>query len=46
MPFPCRLMQRAISSSLLASNAILHQESLQQRTLLTVDPKGVLSMLA
>ncbi|HIK19105.1 MAG TPA: oleate hydratase [Leptolyngbyaceae cyanobacterium M33_DOE_097] len=46
MPFPCGLMERAISSGLLASNAILHQEGLQRRTLLTVRPVGMLSFLA
>jgi isorenieratene synthase len=38
-------MERAISSGLLASNAILNQEGLQRRTLLTVKPKGMLSLL-
>jgi isorenieratene synthase len=38
-------MERAVSSGLLASNAILHQEGLQRRTLLTVQPKGMLSIL-
>lgn len=45
MPFPCGLMERAISSGLLASNAILSQENLQRRPLLTVRPEGMLSML-
>ncbi|EKQ69107.1 hypothetical protein OsccyDRAFT_1718 [Leptolyngbyaceae cyanobacterium JSC-12] len=45
MPFPCGLMERAVSSGLLASNAILEQEGLQRRTLLTVKPKGMLSIL-
>ena len=44
MPFPCGLMERAVSSGFLAANAILHQEGLQRRTLYTVHPKGVLSM--
>ncbi|WP_421655787.1 FAD-dependent oxidoreductase [Leptothermofonsia sp. ETS-13] len=44
MPFPCGLMERAISSGLLASNAILHAEGLQRRTLLTVNPQGMLSI--
>lgn len=44
MPFPCGLMERAVSSGLLAANAILHQEGLQRRTLLTVMPEGVLSV--
>jgi isorenieratene synthase len=42
MPFPCGLMERAVSSGLLAANAILAQEGLQQRSLLTVMPEGVL----
>lgn len=46
MPFPCGLMERAVSSGLLASNAILQQEGLQRRPLLTVQPKGMLSVLA
>lgn len=45
MPFPCGLMERAVSSGLLASNTILQQEGLQRRTLLTVKPKGMLSIL-
>ncbi len=42
MPFPCGLMERAVSSGLLAANAICHQEGLQRRDLLTVMPEGVL----
>lgn len=45
MPFPCGLMERAVSSGLLASNAILHREGLQRRSLLTVQPEGMLSVL-
>jgi isorenieratene synthase len=45
MPFPSGLMERAISSGLLASNAILQREGLQRRTLLTVRPEGMLSFL-
>ncbi|MBF2079737.1 MAG: FAD-dependent oxidoreductase, partial [Synechococcales cyanobacterium T60_A2020_003] len=45
MPFPCGLMERAISSGLLAANTILEQEGLQRRPLLTVRPQGVLSTL-
>lgn len=45
MPFPCGLMERAISSGLLASNAILQAEGVQRRPLLTVRPQGVLSVL-
>ena len=44
MPFPCGLMERAISSGLLAANAILQQEGLQRRTLLSVNPQGVLQI--
>lgn len=43
MPFPCGLMERAISSGLLAANAICHQEGLQRRELLTVMPEGLLT---
>ncbi|MEC4812007.1 MAG: FAD-dependent oxidoreductase [Scytonema sp. PMC 1069.18] len=42
MPFPCGLMERAVSSGLLAANEILHREGLQRRTLLTVNPEGLL----
>jgi carotenoid phi-ring synthase / carotenoid chi-ring synthase len=45
MPFPCGLMERAVSSGLLASNAIFEQEGIQRRTLLTVRPEGLLSIL-
>lgn len=45
MPFPCGLMERAVSSGLLASNAIFEKEGIQRRTLLTVKPKGMLSIL-
>ncbi|MGA7935021.1 MAG: FAD-dependent oxidoreductase [Kovacikia sp.] len=45
MPFPCGLMERAVSSGLLASNAILQQEGLHRRPLLTVRPEGMLSFL-
>jgi carotenoid phi-ring synthase / carotenoid chi-ring synthase len=44
MPFPCGLMERAISSGFLAANAICQQEGLQRRTLLTVNPQGVLQI--
>lgn len=46
MPFPCGLMERAVSSGLLASNAILQSEGLQRRPLLTVNPEGMLSAIA
>lgn len=41
MPFPCGLMERAVSSGLLAANEILHREGLQRRSLLTVNPEGM-----
>jgi carotenoid phi-ring synthase / carotenoid chi-ring synthase len=44
MPFPCGLMERAISSGFLAANAICQQEGLQRRTLFTVNPQGVLQI--
>jgi isorenieratene synthase len=44
MPFPCGLMERAISSGLLAANAILYREGLQRRDLLSVNPAGLLSI--
>lgn len=44
MPFPCGLMERAVSSGLLAANEILHREGLQRRTLLTVNPEGILKI--
>ncbi|MEA5553227.1 FAD-dependent oxidoreductase [Anabaena cylindrica UHCC 0172] len=44
MPFPCGLMERAVSSGLLAANEILHREGLQRRPLLTVNPEGLLQI--
>ncbi|KAB8320303.1 FAD-dependent oxidoreductase [Tolypothrix campylonemoides VB511288] len=44
MPFPCGLMERAVSSGLLAANEILHREGLQRRTLLSVNPQGLLQI--
>ncbi|MGK7943888.1 MAG: FAD-dependent oxidoreductase [Microcystaceae cyanobacterium] len=44
MPFPCGLMERAVSSGLLAANEILQQENLQQRQILTVMPEGILKI--
>ncbi len=41
MPFPCGLMERAISSGLLAANSIIHKEGLKRRPLLSVNPEGV-----
>ena len=46
MPFPCGLMERAVSSGFLAANEILHREGSQQRVLYTVQPKGILSILS
>ncbi|HEY9804352.1 MAG TPA: FAD-dependent oxidoreductase [Leptolyngbyaceae cyanobacterium] len=44
MPFPCGLMERAVSSGLLAANEILHREGLQRRSLLSVNPEGLLQI--
>ena len=44
MPFPCGLMERAVSSGLLAANGILHREGLQRRKLLSVMPEGILKI--
>jgi isorenieratene synthase len=44
MPFPCGLMERAVSSGLLAANAILQQEGVQRRPILSVNPEGVLKI--
>ncbi|MEB3266991.1 MAG: FAD-dependent oxidoreductase [Leptolyngbya sp.] len=44
MPFPCGLMERAVSSGLLAANTILQQEGAQRRPLLSVNPEGVLKI--
>ncbi|KAB8331353.1 FAD-dependent oxidoreductase [Scytonema tolypothrichoides VB-61278] len=44
MPFPSGLMERAVSSGLLAANEILHREGLQRRTLLSVNPEGLLQI--
>jgi isorenieratene synthase len=46
MPFPCGLMERAVSSGLLAANSILYQEGRQRRNLLSVNPSGLLSLLS
>ena len=45
MPFPCGLMERAVSSGLLAANTICQQEGLQRRPLLSVNPEGMFSLL-
>ncbi len=44
MPFPCGLMERAISSGLLAANEILHREGLKRRSLFSVNPEGILKI--
>lgn len=44
MPFPCALMERAVSSGLLAANSIIHGEGLKRRTILSVNPTGILSL--
>jgi isorenieratene synthase len=44
MPFPCGLMERAVSSGLLAANAVLKQEGAQQRPILSVNPEGILKI--
>jgi len=46
MPFPCGLMERAVSSGFLAANEILQREGAQRRVLYTVQPKGILSILS
>ena len=43
MPFPCSLMERAVSSGLLAANVLCQREGLQGRPLLSVNPQGVLA---
>ena len=44
MPFPCGLMERAVSSGLLAANAVLQREGVQRRPLYSVRPEGLLSL--
>ena len=44
MPFPCGLMERAVSSGLLAANEILYREGLQRRSLFSVNPEGMLKI--
>ncbi|MCS7226756.1 MAG: FAD-dependent oxidoreductase [Gloeomargarita sp. SKYB31] len=43
MPFPCALMERAVSSGFLAANEILHRQGLQRRPLYSVHPRGWLA---
>lgn len=40
MPFPCGLMERAVTSGLLAANTVLQREGVARRTLLSVNPTG------
>lgn len=44
MPFPCALMERAVSSGFLAANEILHRHGLQRRPLYSVHPRGWLAI--
>ncbi|ASC70889.1 Amino-oxidase [Halomicronema hongdechloris C2206] len=44
MPFPCGLMERAVSSGLLAANTILQRQGVQRRPLLSVNPEGILKI--
>ncbi|MBD2775673.1 FAD-dependent oxidoreductase [Iningainema tapete] len=44
MPFPCGLMERAVSSGLLAANEVLYREGLQRRKLFTVNPQGLIQI--
>ncbi|WP_035991280.1 FAD-dependent oxidoreductase [Leptolyngbya sp. KIOST-1] len=44
MPFPCGLMERAVSSGLLAANAIFEREGVRRRPILSVNPEGVLKI--
>ena len=44
MPFPCGLMERAVSSGFLAANGILSKQGLQQRKLLSVRPEGIFTI--
>jgi len=44
MPFPCGLMERAVSSGLLAANTILQREGAQRRPLYSVNPEGILKI--
>jgi isorenieratene synthase len=43
IPFPCGLMERAVSSGLLAANHICQELGIQKRTLYTVHPVGLLA---
>ncbi|MEO0397271.1 MAG: FAD-dependent oxidoreductase [Cyanobacteria bacterium P01_A01_bin.137] len=41
MPFPCGLMERAVSSGLMAANEVLQREGSARRPLMSVNPEGV-----
>lgn len=41
MPFPCGLMERAVTSGLLAANTVLRREGAARRTLQSVSPEGL-----
>jgi len=43
MPFPCALMERAVSSGFWAANEIISREGLQRRPLYSVHPRGLLA---
>ncbi len=45
MPFPCGLMERAVSSGFLAANAILQAQGVQRRPIYSVSPEGLLANL-
>jgi carotenoid phi-ring synthase / carotenoid chi-ring synthase len=44
MPFPCGLMERAVSSGFLAANEILQQEGLQRRKIFSIPEQGILQI--
>jgi isorenieratene synthase len=44
MPFSCGLMERAVSSGLLAANNILQQEALWRSILSSVQPEKILKI--
>lgn len=44
IPFPCELMERAVSSGLLAANLILHRGGIQRRRLYSIKPEGILKI--
>jgi isorenieratene synthase len=44
MPFPCGLMERAVSSGLWRLTLCLQREGVKRRPILTVNPEGVLKI--